>query len=344
MANRFERGKVPPYPLVRPTTGGVKLASSFSLEQDTQNIVLAGAIYPVYTLQTDASFTECAPSLSPCSSGVALSRTTYSTLYNRIGVNWGAGDGTNTFNVPDLSSNPRYTCGLDAGPTYSGVGTRLKYSLDRHTHAYNNPTTTGWPGNSPVNQTRNPQFPQSPNTFDNAGNNEQHPVSQRLKAWIGNQDSGAELPIGTVIMSLVPSNTLATFLTNNPNLLVASGQSIDVASYPKWFAATSQTTLPDLRGRFLGFTDNTVLSSGTLSSSTGPSIGYHYHTLPARGTDFAQGPGSQQNLYRGEPSNINAQAVGGPGAGGMTSAAFSIGPGNEIRPYNASVTYLIKVA
>lgn len=342
MANRFERGKVPPYTLVRPITGGVKLAASFSLEQDTENIVLAGAIYPIYTRQTDASFTECASSLSPCSSGLALSRSTYSTLFNRTGVNWGSGNGVNTFNVPDLSNNARFTCGLDAGPTYSGVGTRLKYSLDRHNHAYNNPTGGGWPSSEPTNQTRNPQFPTSPNLFGGTGSDEQTPVASRLKTWIGNQDSGVELPVGTVIMSVVPNANLTTFLTNNPYLLVPSGQSIDVTIYPKWFAATGQTSLPDFRGRFLGLTDNTLIASGTLDSSAGPAIGNHYHVLPARGTSYVAPFAAQQMEYAG--GNVNATAAGGPGAGGMTSAAYAIGPGNEIRPYNAAVTYLIKVA
>lgn len=34
--------------------------------------------------------------------GSAVSRTTYADLYSAIGVAWGAGDGSTTFNVPDL--------------------------------------------------------------------------------------------------------------------------------------------------------------------------------------------------------------------------------------------------
>jgi microcystin-dependent protein len=33
--------------------------------------------------------------------GSAVSRTTYAALFNAIGTNWGVGDGTSTFNVPD---------------------------------------------------------------------------------------------------------------------------------------------------------------------------------------------------------------------------------------------------
>ena len=34
--------------------------------------------------------------------GAAVSRTTYATLFAAIGTTWGAGDGSTTFNVPDL--------------------------------------------------------------------------------------------------------------------------------------------------------------------------------------------------------------------------------------------------
>ena len=34
--------------------------------------------------------------------GTAVSRTTYSDLYTAIGTTWGSGDGTSTFNLPDL--------------------------------------------------------------------------------------------------------------------------------------------------------------------------------------------------------------------------------------------------
>ena len=34
--------------------------------------------------------------------GTAVSRTTYSDLYTTIGTTWGSGDGTTTFNLPDL--------------------------------------------------------------------------------------------------------------------------------------------------------------------------------------------------------------------------------------------------
>lgn len=47
--------------------------------------------------------------------GAALSRTTYSALYNVVGTKFGAGDGSTTFNVPDLKG--RNIIGYNSGDT-----------------------------------------------------------------------------------------------------------------------------------------------------------------------------------------------------------------------------------
>lgn len=53
--------------------------------------------------------------------GSAVSRTTYSELFTAIGTTYGAGDGTTTFNVPNLSG--RVPVGLDSGNTdYDALG------------------------------------------------------------------------------------------------------------------------------------------------------------------------------------------------------------------------------
>jgi microcystin-dependent protein len=49
--------------------------------------------------------------------GAAIARTTYPALFAAIGVTWGAGDGTSTFNVPDLRG--RALMGSGTGPGLS---------------------------------------------------------------------------------------------------------------------------------------------------------------------------------------------------------------------------------
>jgi microcystin-dependent protein len=57
--------------------------------------------------------------------GAAVSRSTYAQLFSRIGTTWGTGDGSTTFNLPDL----RETTLVGVGTRGSGVTTHDTYSL-----------------------------------------------------------------------------------------------------------------------------------------------------------------------------------------------------------------------
>jgi microcystin-dependent protein len=74
--------------------------------------------------------------------GAAISRTTYAYLFARIGTTYGSGDGSTTFNIPDLRQ--RFPLGLAS----SGTGSTLGGSggtID-HLHTVDPPnTTTGSP-------------------------------------------------------------------------------------------------------------------------------------------------------------------------------------------------------
>jgi microcystin-dependent protein len=67
--------------------------------------------------------------------GQAVSRTTYSVLFGRIGTTFGVGDGSTTFNVPNLRGN--FICGwddargVDSGRTF---GTEQSSSIGTHGH------------------------------------------------------------------------------------------------------------------------------------------------------------------------------------------------------------------
>src|SRR5262245_30722772 len=69
----------------------------------TQSKLPPGIIIPVaaQTLPTDCL---------PCD-GAAILRTTYKKLFDVIGVVWGPGDNTTTFNVPDLRDRALYSAG-----------------------------------------------------------------------------------------------------------------------------------------------------------------------------------------------------------------------------------------
>ncbi len=55
--------------------------------------------------------------------GSAVSRTTYAALFTAVGTTWGAGDGSTTFNLPDLRSRSPVGAGQGSGLTNRVLGT-----------------------------------------------------------------------------------------------------------------------------------------------------------------------------------------------------------------------------
>ena len=91
--------------------------------------------------------------------GSAISRTTYATLFAAIGTTWGSGDGSTTFNVPDLRGRMPMGAGTGSGLTARTLGNTLgtethnhggnsgevtlsaaQSGLPAHTHAFTQPT------------------------------------------------------------------------------------------------------------------------------------------------------------------------------------------------------------
>ena len=76
-----------------------------------------------------------APSGFLKANGAAVSRTTYANLFAAIGTLYGAGDGSSTFNVPDLRGE--FVRGLDDGrgvDTGRVIGSAQAQSYQSHTH------------------------------------------------------------------------------------------------------------------------------------------------------------------------------------------------------------------
>jgi microcystin-dependent protein len=73
--------------------------------------------------------------------GQAVSRTTYAELFAAIGTTWGAGDGTTTFNLPNLLD--RYRRHRNVGGTRAGaVGTLQADVFKLHAHDFSGNTGT----------------------------------------------------------------------------------------------------------------------------------------------------------------------------------------------------------
>jgi microcystin-dependent protein len=120
--------------------------------------------------------------------GAAVSRSTYSALFTAIGTTFGSGDGSSTFNVPDLRGEfPRGwddSRGIDSGRSF---GSAQADELKSHLHqaaTYSN--IVGWSGTSPGNVFSNNfsyQSAGSPNT-GSTGGSETRPRNIALLACI----------------------------------------------------------------------------------------------------------------------------------------------------------------
>ena len=73
--------------------------------------VNTGIILPWSNETPPSGFLEC--------NGAAVSRSTYANLFSIVGTTWGVGDGSTTFNVPDLTDR----CCVNTSPTKSFAST-----------------------------------------------------------------------------------------------------------------------------------------------------------------------------------------------------------------------------
>ena len=106
-------------------------ATSVTLNQTFIDAILpAGMITPTATSSAATGWLLC--------DGSAVSRTTYARLFTAIGTTYGVGDGSTTFNLPDLRQ--RFPLGLatsGTGNTLGGTGGAID-----HTHTVDPPNTT----------------------------------------------------------------------------------------------------------------------------------------------------------------------------------------------------------
>ena len=91
---------------------------------------------PVGAVTPFAGPTEKLPAGYLFCDGAAVSRDTYSTLFGIIGENYGAGDGTSTFNLPNMQN--RFPIGVGTnglGATGNGETTLVEENLPPHQHS-----------------------------------------------------------------------------------------------------------------------------------------------------------------------------------------------------------------
>jgi len=118
------------------------------------HVVPAGAIVAWPHLTPPTGWLEC--------DGTAVSRTTYAALFALIADDYGPGNGTTTFNLPDYrgeflrgmdpgsSRDPDSASRTDRGDGTTGanVGTKQGHALQSHTHTYDQPINANSPTGS----------------------------------------------------------------------------------------------------------------------------------------------------------------------------------------------------
>jgi microcystin-dependent protein len=98
-----------------------------------QSLVPAGAVQPFAMNSAPTGWLAC--------NGDAVSRSTYSGLFSAISTTYGAGNGSTTFNLPDLRGYFVRGSGTNSDGTASGTfGAKQADALKSHTHTY------GWKG------------------------------------------------------------------------------------------------------------------------------------------------------------------------------------------------------
>lgn len=357
MANRWERGKLGPYTMPQDfTTGGIGINGINNVTPKQEPfLVPAGTL--VYFNDEDLIDTVNDNVIQV--SGQALSRSTYSELFAVVGTQFGNGDGSTTFDVPDLFYTTARSHGTAAA---SGIGQLQTGVMWNHEHNITRMTGGGLANNNqfsapqPITEQRDlsqptrgsylpaavtqiangpyestPHYGPAESQFKNSRGIRAYRTYNMFSTWTTKPGS---LPIGAVV-PFVGNDDLTPF----GNYLLCNGQTVDPALYPL-AAAKGITTTPDLRGYFISsyrgseprtFSQRMGAAHRHAYTATGPQGGIPVSPLITTGSFNLAVPGGQGTFNGAYNSSSKA----------TTSA--SLGPGNETRPVNMAVSYLVRV-
>jgi microcystin-dependent protein len=95
------------------------------LQSEISTLIPPGTILPYGGPQAAAPDGGALPQGWLLCDGSAVSRSTYAALFTAIGINFGGGDGVNTFNLPDLRGRTVVGSGTGPGFTPRTIGAKL---------------------------------------------------------------------------------------------------------------------------------------------------------------------------------------------------------------------------
>lgn len=120
-----------PITWVQVSSGDVYTKSEVDALIAAVNSVLTGTIVPTGRSSAPSGYLMC--------DGSAVSRTTYADLFSAIGTAYGSGDGSTTFNLPDLQG--KFPRGKDSGASLGDTGGSETVDLS-HQHTTGDHTLT----------------------------------------------------------------------------------------------------------------------------------------------------------------------------------------------------------
>lgn len=372
MANRWERGKLGPYTLPNDfTTGGVGINGISSVTPKEEPFLIPPST--VVYFDNESLINESDNLVIP--SGQALSRTGVAALFDVIGTTFGAGDGSTTFNIPNLHHTQNRSFGTAAA---SGIGQLQCGVMWDHEHqvdlldgfasvgfqsltfpqpitqqnAFGNNAVAGsallqqnvntrW-NDGPFN-TPGPSIIPSFGPFEARINNSKGifaNVSRKMFPTIATVNT--PIPIGGII-PFIGNDDLTPF----DGYLLCNGQGVSASEYPN-AALAGITGTPDLRGRFI---------ANFVAPSPGPRTSFHnvgvnhrhqVRTVPQPGPLAIRGQAQASPKVNTGTHELLLQRPYGTNPNNFATASkptgnASLGPGNETRPVNMAVNYFMRV-
>jgi microcystin-dependent protein len=268
--------------------------------------------------------------------GSAVSRTTYATLFAVVGTTWGVGDGSTTFNVPDLRG--QFLRGYDSratstsqdttsisGVTTSGSATVSAINSTTYLYAGMPISGTGIPVGATISTISTNSITLSANatassptvgTGATTNTSRTVTVSSTSTLSIGQAISGTGIPAGAYITNIFNSTTIIISVAataTNTGLTFSFGTAITVGR-----------TFAGAQGDAYANHDHGVNDPG------------HTHTLPQYNTTQGTSAGGS-TLYPGPPNNYTSAS----NTTGVTVNNSYTG-NTETRPKNYAILYIIK--
>jgi microcystin-dependent protein len=318
------------------------------------------SIFPYSSMPSD--YLEC--------NGSAVSRTTYAALFTKIGVTYGVGDGSTTFNLPDLRGefvrgwdNAR---GVDAGRVM-GSNQIDDFKSHNHTYTASNSRISAYVGGG----SGNPFFFDYTANTSNTGGTETRPrnvaMIYAIKAipttvtYGSNTTDAQTLSItgstltisngNSVVLPVVPAGLVQHFanITAPAGYLECNGQAVSRTTYAALFTAigtlygagdgSTTFNVPDLRGEFIRGADNGrgVDASRVIGSAQTDAFQGHWHSLYTDGlTGVTGGSGRYADGGSVGPYNTSVRNPISDGANGVPRTT------TETRPRNIAMMPCIK--